>query len=138
MQDALDAVEDVREYDVPYHMRFAIDTDVRCGHWYTVRVTVGSQILSLHAIRTLALARAQVCTPIQIRSGICWQCSVPAAWWVYKGRQACSWSMMMLIMLFLTSPVPGQRLHLCPLRLQILLAPLTFLQDVTHDTITAL
>ena len=40
MQDALDAVEDVREYDVPFHMRFAIDTDVRCGHWYTVRVTV--------------------------------------------------------------------------------------------------
>ena len=34
-------MEDVREYDVPFHMRFAIDTDVRCGHWYTVRVTVG-------------------------------------------------------------------------------------------------
>ena len=40
LQDALDAVEDVREYDVPFHMRFAIDTDVRCGHWYTVRITV--------------------------------------------------------------------------------------------------
>ena len=36
VQDALDALVDVREYDVPYHMRFQIDTDVRCGHWFTV------------------------------------------------------------------------------------------------------
>ena len=36
-QDALDALVDMREFDVPYHMRFQIDTDVRCGHWFTVR-----------------------------------------------------------------------------------------------------
>ena len=32
---------DVREHDVPYHMRFQIDTDVRCGHWFTVAAKVG-------------------------------------------------------------------------------------------------
>lgn len=41
VQDALDALVDVREYDVPYHMRFQIDTDVRCGHWFTVTAKVG-------------------------------------------------------------------------------------------------
>ena len=40
-KDALDALVDVREYDVPYHMRFQIDTDVRCGHWFTVTAKVG-------------------------------------------------------------------------------------------------
>ena len=39
-QDALEAVEDIREYDVPFHMRWAIDSGVRCGWWYTVRATV--------------------------------------------------------------------------------------------------
>ena len=33
-------MEDVREYDVPFHMRWAIDTGVRCGWWYTVKATV--------------------------------------------------------------------------------------------------
>jgi DNA polymerase epsilon subunit 1 len=41
VQDALEAMEDVREYDVPFHMRWAIDTGVRCGWWYTVKATVG-------------------------------------------------------------------------------------------------
>jgi DNA polymerase elongation subunit (family B) len=40
LQDALEAMEDVREYDVPFHMRWAIDTGVRCGWWYTVKATV--------------------------------------------------------------------------------------------------
>lgn len=40
LQDALDALLDMREYDVPYHMRFQIDTDIRCGHWYNVRAKV--------------------------------------------------------------------------------------------------
>ena len=30
----------MREHDVPYHVRFEIDTDVRCGHWFTVRAKV--------------------------------------------------------------------------------------------------
>ncbi|KAI5066379.1 hypothetical protein GOP47_0019003 [Adiantum capillus-veneris] len=37
-QDYLDFLIDIREYDVPYHVRFAIDNDVRCGQWYTVEV----------------------------------------------------------------------------------------------------
>lgn len=41
MQDVLDSIVDAREYDVPYHVRFAIDTDLRCGHWYMVRVQDG-------------------------------------------------------------------------------------------------
>ena len=36
MQDVLEALEDMREYDVPYHVRVAIDTDLRAGHWFTV------------------------------------------------------------------------------------------------------
>ena len=31
----------MREYDVPYHMRFQIDTGVRCGYWYGVRASHG-------------------------------------------------------------------------------------------------
>jgi DNA polymerase epsilon subunit 1 len=36
----MEALQDMREYDVPYHVRFAIDCDIRCGHWFTVRCTV--------------------------------------------------------------------------------------------------
>ena len=39
-QDALESIVEMREHDVPYHVRFAIDTDVRCGHWYTARAKV--------------------------------------------------------------------------------------------------
>ncbi|KAK9830879.1 hypothetical protein WJX81_001263 [Elliptochloris bilobata] len=41
MQDALDAVLDIREHDVPYHMRYQIDSGVRCGYWYAVRLAHG-------------------------------------------------------------------------------------------------
>jgi len=36
LQNFEDFIVDVREFDVPYHMRASIDTDVRCGLWYTV------------------------------------------------------------------------------------------------------
>ena len=39
-QDALESIVEMREHDVPYHVRFEIDTDVRCGHWFTVRAKV--------------------------------------------------------------------------------------------------
>lgn len=39
-QDVTEHLEDIREYDVPYHVRFAIDTDVRCGHWFNVKCRV--------------------------------------------------------------------------------------------------
>ncbi|KAL9051838.1 MAG: hypothetical protein Q9162_005779 [Coniocarpon cinnabarinum] len=34
--DASDFITDVREYDVPYHVRVAIDNDIRVGKWYSV------------------------------------------------------------------------------------------------------
>ena len=39
----LDTVEDIREYDVPYHHRVAIDTDRRVGLWYTIREEGGDR-----------------------------------------------------------------------------------------------
>jgi len=43
---AQDNIVDIREYDVPYHHRFAIDTNTRCGQWYTVRSVPGNVVLS--------------------------------------------------------------------------------------------
>ncbi|GJP47493.1 hypothetical protein CLOM_g6680 [Closterium sp. NIES-68] len=37
---------DIREYDVPYHMRFAIDKSVRCGWWFTVAIDAGNITLT--------------------------------------------------------------------------------------------
>lgn len=42
LQDVMEALQDMREYDVPYHVRFAIDCDIRCGHWFTVRCRVSA------------------------------------------------------------------------------------------------
>jgi DNA polymerase epsilon subunit 1 len=39
--DASDFIVDIREYDVPYHVRVAIDKDVRIGNWYTVEAKHG-------------------------------------------------------------------------------------------------
>ena len=33
----LERIDDIREYDVPFHHRVAIDSERRCGKWYTVR-----------------------------------------------------------------------------------------------------
>jgi len=40
-QDALEGIHELREHDVPYHVRFAIDTDVRCAHWFIVAARGG-------------------------------------------------------------------------------------------------
>ncbi|CCC66626.1 hypothetical protein NCAS_0A00660 [Naumovozyma castellii] len=37
--DAKQFIEDIREYDVPYHVRVSIDKDIRIGKWY--KVTAG-------------------------------------------------------------------------------------------------
>ena len=42
MQDAMTAVEDIKEYDVPFHIRYAIDAGIRVGNWYTVTATEGT------------------------------------------------------------------------------------------------
>lgn len=39
--DASDFIQDIREYDVPYHVRVAIDLDIRIGKWYTVEAKHG-------------------------------------------------------------------------------------------------
>lgn len=44
--DASDFIVDIREYDVPYHVRVAIDKDIRVGKWYTVEAKHGMISLS--------------------------------------------------------------------------------------------
>lgn len=39
--DHLDSIIDVREYDVPYHVRVSIDLKINCGLWYNVRCKGG-------------------------------------------------------------------------------------------------
>jgi DNA polymerase epsilon subunit 1 len=39
--DPSDCIIDVREYDVPYYLRVAIDNDIRVGLWYSVTFTAG-------------------------------------------------------------------------------------------------
>ncbi|KAL5555227.1 hypothetical protein UlMin_037463 [Ulmus minor] len=56
-QDFLDYVVDLREYDVPYHVRFAIDNDIRCGQWYDVSISSNDVMLER---RTDLLQRAEV------------------------------------------------------------------------------
>ncbi|KAJ8610443.1 hypothetical protein MRB53_038537 [Persea americana] len=44
--DASDYIMDIREYDVPYHVRVAIDLDIRIGRWYNVDAKHGKIKLS--------------------------------------------------------------------------------------------
>ncbi|KAI9666717.1 MAG: DNA polymerase epsilon catalytic subunit [Bathelium mastoideum] len=46
--DASDYIVDMREFDVPYHVRVAIDKDIRIGKWYTVEAKHG--VISLSCI----------------------------------------------------------------------------------------
>ena len=46
MQDSLEAIVEMKEHDVPYHIRFCIDEGVRCGHWFNVSAKVGYNLLS--------------------------------------------------------------------------------------------
>ena len=43
--DYLSDIIDIREYDIPYYLRVAIDKDIRVGHWYTVRSFNGKTVL---------------------------------------------------------------------------------------------
>lgn len=40
-QDPREGIIDVREYDVPYYLRVAIDNEIRVGLWYAVTFTAG-------------------------------------------------------------------------------------------------
>ncbi|PKI53657.1 hypothetical protein CRG98_025898 [Punica granatum] len=59
-QDFLDYIVDLREFDVPYHVRFAIDNDVRCGQWYDVSVSSTGVMLEKR-IDLLQRAEVRVC-----------------------------------------------------------------------------
>ncbi|KAK8952512.1 DNA polymerase epsilon catalytic subunit A [Platanthera zijinensis] len=56
-QDYVDFISDLREYDVPYHVRYTIDNDVRCGQWYDVSVSSSGLVVEK---RTDLLQRAEV------------------------------------------------------------------------------
>ncbi|CAI0398250.1 unnamed protein product [Linum tenue] len=56
-QDFIDCIIDLREYDVPYHVRFAIDEDIRSGQWYDVSVSSNGVMLEK---RSDLLQRAEV------------------------------------------------------------------------------
>ncbi|XP_073270441.1 DNA polymerase epsilon catalytic subunit A-like [Primulina huaijiensis] len=56
-QDSMDCIIDLREYDVPYHVRFAIDNDVRCGQWFDVSVSCAGVAMER---RSDLLQRAEV------------------------------------------------------------------------------
>ncbi|EFN52544.1 hypothetical protein CHLNCDRAFT_26745 [Chlorella variabilis] len=60
LQDALESIVEMREHDVPYHVRYAIDSDVRCGHWFTVRAKGGKVTLERRA-DLLQRAEPRVC-----------------------------------------------------------------------------
>jgi DNA polymerase epsilon subunit 1 len=40
-QDPREGIIDIREFDVPYYLRVAIDNDIRVGLWYAVTFTAG-------------------------------------------------------------------------------------------------
>ncbi|KAJ3733842.1 hypothetical protein DFJ43DRAFT_1131175 [Lentinula guzmanii] len=49
--DAREAIIDIREYDVPYYLRVAIDNDIRVGLWYVVSFTAGQPAFRHNAER---------------------------------------------------------------------------------------
>ncbi|KAI1074006.1 DUF1744-domain-containing protein [Whalleya microplaca] len=46
--DASDFIVDIREYDVPYHVRVMIDMNIRAGRWYFVEAKHGVTTLTLN------------------------------------------------------------------------------------------
>ncbi|KAK5995581.1 DNA polymerase epsilon catalytic subunit A [Cladobotryum mycophilum] len=53
ISDASDFVVDIREYDVPYHVRVMIDLDIRAGSWYFVEAKHGVTKLYPNTERSL-------------------------------------------------------------------------------------
>jgi len=47
LQNYLEAITDIREFDVPYYTRVMIDREIRCGLWYSVEYRVGALELAL-------------------------------------------------------------------------------------------
>ncbi|KAL5628387.1 hypothetical protein BROUX41_003135 [Berkeleyomyces rouxiae] len=53
--DASDYIVDIREYDVPYHVRVMIDLDIRVGRWYFIEFSAGITTIKINEER-LAMA----------------------------------------------------------------------------------
>ncbi|KAK7210283.1 hypothetical protein V2G26_017461 [Clonostachys chloroleuca] len=51
--DASDFIVDIREYDVPYHVRVMIDLDIRAGGWYFVEAKHGVTKITPNESRSL-------------------------------------------------------------------------------------
>ncbi|EGS22368.1 DNA polymerase-like protein [Thermochaetoides thermophila DSM 1495] len=49
--EASDHIVDIREYDVPYHVRVMIDLDIRVGKWYFVEAKNGTTTITLNEER---------------------------------------------------------------------------------------
>ncbi|KAK4155667.1 hypothetical protein C8A00DRAFT_13335 [Chaetomidium leptoderma] len=49
--EASDFIVDIREYDVPYHVRVMIDLDIRVGKWYFVEAKNGVTTITLNEER---------------------------------------------------------------------------------------
>ena len=60
MKTVTEGIVDLREYDVPFHVRFAIDEDVRAGHWFMVSANGGNISLSRRA-DLLQRAEPRIC-----------------------------------------------------------------------------
>lgn len=43
-QDYMEFIMDIREHDVPYHVRVSIDLDIFCGLWYNIKCRSGSEL----------------------------------------------------------------------------------------------
>ncbi|EDW38877.1 GL13784 [Drosophila persimilis] len=43
-QDYMDCIMDIREHDVPYHVRVSIDLRIFCGLWYNIRCRSGVEM----------------------------------------------------------------------------------------------
>ncbi|KAK0764848.1 hypothetical protein N5P37_002320 [Trichoderma harzianum] len=53
VSEASDFIVDIREYDVPYHVRVMIDLDIRVGKWYFVEAKHGVTKITLNEDRSL-------------------------------------------------------------------------------------
>jgi DNA polymerase epsilon subunit 1 len=46
-QDGLDSILDIREFDVKYHIRTAIDKNLRVGYWYSIKMEKFKNVVGL-------------------------------------------------------------------------------------------
>ncbi|KAM0262465.1 hypothetical protein ACHAQJ_001719 [Trichoderma viride] len=53
ISEASDFIVDIREYDVPYHVRVMIDLDIRAGKWYFVEAKHGVTKITANEDRSL-------------------------------------------------------------------------------------